>query len=68
VQNKCNVGYAFINMVRPAYIPALVEELHGRRWPRFNSEKVCSISYGRIQVRSGFLSCVPSQMPCFCRV
>lgn len=54
-KNKCNVGYAFINMVRPAYIPALVEELHGRRWPRFNSEKVCSISYGRIQGKSALV-------------
>lgn len=48
-KNKCNVGYAFINMTTPLAIPALVEEFHGRRWPKFNSEKVCQISYGRIQ-------------------
>lgn len=48
-KNKCNVGYAFINMTTPLAIPALVEEFHGRRWPKFNSEKVCQIAYGRIQ-------------------
>lgn len=27
------------------------EEFHGKRWPKFNSEKICNIAYGRIQVR-----------------
>ena len=44
-----NVGYAFINMTSPHAIPALVEDFHGKRWPKFNSEKVCAIAYGRIQ-------------------
>jgi hypothetical protein len=48
-KNKCNVGYAFINMTTPMAIPALVDDFHGRRWPKFNSEKVCQIAYGRIQ-------------------
>lgn len=48
-KNRCNVGYAFINMTAPSCIPALVEEFHGRRWPKFNSEKVCRIAYARIQ-------------------
>ena len=38
--------------VRPEYIVPLVEELHGKKWPKFNSEKICHIAYGRIQVRS----------------
>ena len=49
-KNKCNVGYAFINMVKPEYIIPLVDEFHGKRWPKFNSEKICHIAYGRIQV------------------
>lgn len=48
-KNKCNVGYAFINMTTHLAIPALVEDFHGKRWPKFNSEKVCQIAYGRIQ-------------------
>lgn len=38
--------------VRPEYIVPLVEEFHGKKWPKFNSEKICHIAYGRIQVRS----------------
>lgn len=48
-KNKCNVGYAFINMTTHLAIPALVEDFHNRRWPKFNSEKICQIAYGRIQ-------------------
>ena len=54
-KNKCNVGYAFINMVRPEYIPPLVEELHGKKWPKFNSEKICNVAYGRIQGKSALV-------------
>lgn len=39
-KNKCNVGYAFINMTAPRHILPLVERFDGRRWDRFNSEKV----------------------------
>mmetsp|Transcript_35597 Transcript_35597/g.100749 ORF Transcript_35597/g.100749 Transcript_35597/m.100749 type:complete len:1014 (-) Transcript_35597:492-3533(-) len=48
-KNKCNMGYAFINMVAPRYILPLVERLNNRKWEKFNSEKVASISYARIQ-------------------
>lgn len=50
-KNKCNVGYAFINMVRPAYIIPLIQKFDRKKWEKFNSEKVCNISYARIQVR-----------------
>lgn len=49
-KNKCNVGYAFINMVQPKYILPLTKRFNQRKWERFNSEKVCHISYARIQV------------------
>ena len=54
-KNRCNVGYAFINMTSPAAIPALVEEFHGKRWPKFNSEKVCAIAYARIQGKTALV-------------
>ena len=49
-KNKCNVGYAFINMVRPEYIIPLIQKFDRKKWEKFNSEKVCNISYARIQV------------------
>ena len=55
-KNKCNVGYAFVNVVRPDLIAPLVRRFDGRRWDRFNSEKVCAISYARIQGKGALVS------------
>jgi protein phosphatase 1 regulatory subunit 42 len=38
------------------YIPPLVGRFNNKRWDKFNSEKVCSISYGRIQGRAALIS------------
>jgi len=48
-KNKCNVGYAFINMVSPSHIIAFYEAFNGKKWEKFNSEKVASLAYARIQ-------------------
>lgn len=50
LQNKCNVGYAFINFIDCKNIVSFYEEFHGKKWEKFNSEKVCAITYARIQV------------------
>ena len=49
VQNKCNVGYAFINFIDPQSIVPFYQQYHGKKWEKFNSEKVCDIAYARIQ-------------------
>lgn len=48
-KNKCNVGYAFINFKSHRTIRPFFEEFNGKRWERFNSEKLCALAYGRIQ-------------------
>jgi len=48
-KNKCNVGYAFVNFISPSAIPAFYDEFNHRLWDRFNSNKVCEITYARIQ-------------------
>lgn len=48
LKNNCNVGYAFINMTDPIYVLTLYEDLNGRSWQHFNSEKICALTYGRI--------------------
>ena len=48
-RNKCNVGYAFVNFISTSHIPAFYEEFNFRQWDRFNSNKVCEITYARIQ-------------------
>lgn len=48
-KNKCNVGYAFINVSAQPFVPVIYDLLHNKKWDRFNSEKVCVIRYARIQ-------------------
>lgn len=54
-KNKCNRGYAFVNFVDPADIVPFVEEYGGRGWRRFNSDKVCDVTYARIQGKAAML-------------
>lgn len=49
LKNNCNVGYAFINMSDACWVVALYEDLQNKTWERFNSEKICELTYGRIQ-------------------
>lgn len=55
-KNKCNVGYAFINMVSPTFIVALYEAFDGKKWDKFNSEKVASLAYARIQGKTALMA------------
>jgi len=49
------VGYAFINFVDAIFILKFFEDLNGKKWERFNSEKICEITYGRIQGKSALV-------------
>ncbi|XP_011082913.1 protein MEI2-like 2 [Sesamum indicum] len=55
-KNKCNVGYAFINMVAPPHIITFYEAFNGKKWEKFNSEKVASLAYARIQGKTALIS------------
>ena len=48
-KNRCNVGYAFINFIHPLSISTFCKGFQGKRWTKFNSEKVCAVTYARIQ-------------------
>ena len=39
--NTCNVGYAFVNFIHTKFILDFYKEFKGRKWNRFNSEKIC---------------------------
>ncbi|CAG8468780.1 4095_t:CDS:2 [Paraglomus occultum] len=47
--NKCNVGYAFVNFIEPKMIISFAKARIGNKWSRFNSEKICNLSYASIQ-------------------
>lgn len=55
-KNKCNVGYAFINFTSYYHLPAFYEEFNGRKWSRFNSNKVAQINYARIQGKDALIA------------
>lgn len=55
-KNRCNVGYCFINFLSTSSIPAFVETFHGQRWKSFNSEKVCAVSFARIQGKQAMIA------------
>ncbi|XP_020233486.1 protein MEI2-like 1 [Cajanus cajan] len=55
-KNKCNVGYAFINMIDPGQIIPFHQAFDGKKWEKFNSEKVASLAYARIQGKASLIA------------
>ncbi|XP_009378802.2 protein MEI2-like 4 isoform X1 [Pyrus x bretschneideri] len=55
-KNKCNVGYAFINMTDPRMIVPFYQSFNGKKWEKFNSEKVASLAYARIQGKAALIA------------
>ena len=50
------MGYAFINFIESQVIFDFYQEFSGKRWEKFNSEKICALAYARIQGLSELLS------------
>ncbi|BBG93992.1 terminal EAR1-like 1 [Prunus dulcis] len=48
--NKCNVGYGFVNMTSPEATWRLYKAFHLQHWEVFNSRKICEVTYARVQV------------------
>ncbi|KAL9226377.1 hypothetical protein vseg_002199 [Gypsophila vaccaria] len=47
--NKCNVGYGFVNMTSPEATLRLHKAFHHQHWEVFNSRKICEVTYARVQ-------------------
>jgi hypothetical protein len=48
-RNRCNVGYAFLNFVCHSVAAKFKKDFAGRRLSAFNSNKVCEVSWARVQ-------------------
>ena len=48
-RNKCNVGYAFINFDCHETLLQFKERFEGFKLPGYNSQKVCVVTYARVQ-------------------
>ncbi|XWS34687.1 hypothetical protein CRYUN_Cryun21dG0058800 [Craigia yunnanensis] len=47
--NKCNVGYGFVNMTSPQATWRLHKAFHHQHWEVYNSRKICEVTYARVQ-------------------
>ena len=54
-KNKCNRGYAFVNFVDFKDIIPFHRQYFGQHWRVFNSDKICDITYARIQGKASML-------------
>lgn len=54
-KNRCNRGYAFINFVDYHDILNFHRQYYGQHWRTFNSDKICDITYARIQGKGAML-------------
>jgi len=54
--NSCNLGFAFINFVDPMHIILFYELFRGKRWKKFNSEKICELAYAKFQGKKDLIA------------
>lgn len=43
------MGYAFINFLHTKFIKDFYDRFNGKGWEHFQSEKICNLTYARIQ-------------------
>ena len=48
-ENKCNLGFAFINLIDPMHVVLFFNDFRGKKWKKFNSEKICELAYSKFQ-------------------
>lgn len=54
--NNCNLGFAFINFLDPIYIIHFYDEFRGKKWQKFNSDKICELAYAKFQGRKELMN------------
>jgi len=54
--NSCNLGFAFINFVDPMHIIMFYDLFRGKKWRKFNSDKVCELVYAKFQGKKDLIA------------
>ena len=57
-----NFGYAFINFTSSYYIPYFYFMFNGKMWSSTNSQKVCELTYSKVQGKENLLAHYPSKI------
>jgi hypothetical protein len=55
-QNHCNLGFAFINFVDPMHIVQFYDTFRGKKWKKFNSEKICELAFAKFQGKKDLIA------------
>ena len=55
VDNHCNLGFGFINFIDPIHIIAFYDKYFGKKWEKFNSDKICELAYAKVQGKDDLL-------------
>lgn len=53
--NHCNLGFGFINFVDPIHIIDFYDRYFGKKWEKFNSDKICELAYAKVQGKEELL-------------
>lgn len=54
--NHCNLGFGFINFVDPIHIIDFYDRYFGKKWEKFNSDKICELAYAKVQGKEELLN------------
>ena len=53
--NDCNLGFAFINFINPMHIIQFYDNLRGKKWKKFKSDKICELVYAKVQGKQNLI-------------
>jgi len=54
--NNCNLGFAFINFVDPMHIVSFYDNFRGKKWKKFNSDKICELAFAKFQGKKDLIA------------
>ena len=57
-----NFGYGFINFINSYYIPYFYYMFNGKNWSGTNSQKICEITYSKIQGKNQLIKHYPNKI------
>ena len=60
-KNK-NFGYSFINFTSSYFIPFFYYMFNNKKWSNTNSQKICEITYSKVQGRENLISHYPNKI------
>ena len=61
--NNCNLGFGFINFTDPFHIIHFYNIYYGKKWEKFNSDKICELVYAKIQGKQNLLKHIKQNTP-----